>query len=122
MLFRGWRRTNSGTEESLEALRRVVRRKLNLSETTAIQLAQVRGTTKVDLEDGNGSSTSGFWGCSSHIDDDFDAFRSLAVATGSVNVQITYDAPILSEVWLYPTAHWRCSDIYRIFFFPDQSR
>ncbi|KAI0256093.1 hypothetical protein BJV78DRAFT_1278655 [Lactifluus subvellereus] len=76
----------SDKEQSLEETKQIVRKKLGLSCDTPIQLAQLRGGKRIDLED----------------DDDFEAFKALTRTLLHATVEVTIPENIL----LLPNPHW----------------
>lgn len=88
-------------ESSLEETKEVVRKKLKLSHDAPLQLLQLRGDKCIELEDGMYTSRSysyllqvvKLWLTScvlfSSEDEDFDAFRTLALSSTSLDVRIT---------------------------------
>lgn len=80
------------SDDSLNAMKRGIRRKLGASQEAEFRLAQLREGREVDLEDGMYNST--FFSAASQpearIDDDFDAFRVQATMHHSLEVKITF--------------------------------
>lgn len=75
-------------EESLGEMAAVIRRKLGLLENTSLCLAQLREGKSIDLEDGKHIQSHGTF-LSNVLDDDFDAFYSIAHSTSSASVRVT---------------------------------
>ncbi|THV02392.1 hypothetical protein K435DRAFT_836454 [Dendrothele bispora CBS 962.96] len=69
-------------ETSLDEIRQVVRRKLNLADNESIQLAQLRSGRVIDLDD----------------DGDFDAFRVTASMSDSVDVRVSISSNCSSSI------------------------
>jgi hypothetical protein len=79
------------TEKSLEEIRGVVRRKLQLPSNSTVKLKQLRDSKVIDLDDGKRAS-SAVWHLFSDsqftLDDDFDAFSARARLMKLVDVAV----------------------------------
>ena len=77
----------------MEGMKDVVRKKLGVSTSTPVYLAQLRDGRKVDLEDGNttqiSSRVNNQFLLYPSIDDDFEAFSSSAYHGSTARVKIT---------------------------------
>jgi hypothetical protein len=89
------------TEKSLEEIRGVVRRKLQLPSNSTVKLKQLRGSKVIDLDDGKRAS-SAVWHLFSDsqftLDDDFDAFTARARLMQLVDVAVEISvSPVVRE-------------------------
>lgn len=82
------------TEETLNETKDVVRRKLGLPESTNVHLAQLRGETIVDLEDGAFNRPFFFKPAHPLLEDDFDAFYAVAHSKMAVDVRVTTEPTV----------------------------
>jgi hypothetical protein len=91
----------SDKERSLEETKQIVQKKLGLSSDTPIELAQLRGGKRIDLEDGTSLRQSASRKFQFPSDDDFEAFKALTRTLLHATVEVT----IPEDIRLLPNPH-----------------